>query len=91
MAETTDREATKLRFLAMAADYDARAKVAEEMTEPSSVEDDMETPGPKLGEAAKESAEPGPVEAVTIKPGGRIAREPKETAFVARRPIGRQR
>jgi hypothetical protein len=89
MAETTDREATKLRFLAMAADYDARAKVAEEMTEPSSTEDDTDTPRPTLGEAAKESVEPSPVQA--IKPGGRIAREPKETAFVARRPIGRQR
>ena len=91
MAETADREATKLRLLAMAVDYDARAKVAEEVTEPSSTEDDKEMPGPKLDEAAKQSAESGPVEAMTIKPGGRIAREPKETAFVARRPIGRQR
>ncbi|MGD0430804.1 MAG: hypothetical protein ABSA58_06905 [Acetobacteraceae bacterium] len=91
MAETADREATKLRFLAMAADYDVRAKIAEEMTDPSSTEHDTELPGPKLDEASKEAAEPGPVEAVTVKPGGRIARAPKETALVVRRPITRQR
>jgi len=89
MAESADRGATKLRFLAMAADYDARAKVADNTTEQSSSETDTEPPEPELDATAKESAEPGPGEA--IKPGGRIAREPKETAFVARRPIGRQR
>jgi hypothetical protein len=34
MAETTDREASKLRLLTMALDYEARAKVADEVTEP---------------------------------------------------------
>jgi hypothetical protein len=34
MAETTDREATKLRLLAMATDYDARAGVADDVSIP---------------------------------------------------------
>jgi len=32
MADTADREASKLRFLAMATDFEARAKIAEEPT-----------------------------------------------------------
>jgi hypothetical protein len=32
MADTADREASKLRFLAMATDFEARAKIAEEAT-----------------------------------------------------------
>ncbi|HVC63169.1 MAG TPA: hypothetical protein VND19_22750 [Acetobacteraceae bacterium] len=35
MAETIDREASKLRFLAMAVDFDARAKAADESAEPN--------------------------------------------------------
>ena len=33
MAETIDREASKLRFLTMASDFDARAKAADESME----------------------------------------------------------
>jgi hypothetical protein len=43
MADTADREASKLRLLSMAADYDARAKAAAELTKPS------------MGEAVKSS------------------------------------
>jgi len=32
MADTVDREASKLRFLAMATDFEARAKIADELT-----------------------------------------------------------
>jgi hypothetical protein len=35
MADTADREASKLRLLSMAADYDARAKAADELTKPN--------------------------------------------------------
>ena len=91
MAETADREATKLRYLEMAADFDVRANAAEKMTAPSSTADDTETPPPKLGDVANESAEPGSRQAMTVKPEGRIAREPSATALGARRPIGRQR
>jgi len=35
MAETVDREASKARLLAMAVDYESRAKAADEMTEPA--------------------------------------------------------
>jgi hypothetical protein len=35
MAETADREASKARFLTMATDFEARAKAAEESTEPN--------------------------------------------------------
>lgn len=38
MAETQDREASKLRFLAMAADYESQAEAADELTRASSVE-----------------------------------------------------
>lgn len=35
MADTTDREASKLRFLAMATDFEARAKIADEAAGPN--------------------------------------------------------
>jgi hypothetical protein len=91
MADTADREATRLRFLAMAADYDARANVADEVIEQTSSETDTEPPEPKLEEAAKRSTEPDQREALSIKPKGRITKEPKKTIVVETRPIGRQR
>ena len=36
MAEAQDREASKLRFLKMADDYEAKADAADELTKPSS-------------------------------------------------------
>ena len=35
MAETVDREASKLRYLAMATDFEARAKAADELIAPT--------------------------------------------------------
>jgi hypothetical protein len=49
MADTVDREASKLRLLAMAVDYEARAKAADQLTELGPTE-----PGPS--EAVKVKA-----------------------------------
>jgi hypothetical protein len=38
MAETHDREASKQRYLAMAADYESKAEAADELTKASSAE-----------------------------------------------------
>jgi hypothetical protein len=92
MAETADREATRLRFLVMGADYDARANVADKMTRPGPDEANDETTEPNLDAAAEGSTEPEPGEALAAKPGGRrIARDSKETTVVVRRPVGRPR
>jgi hypothetical protein len=91
MADTADREATRLRFLAMAADYDARANVADEVTKQTSSETGTEPPEPKLEETTKVLTEPDQEEALSIKPKGRINREPKKTTVVESRQIGRQR
>jgi len=82
MADTADREATRLRFLAMAVDYDARANVADEATEQSSSEIDTEPPEPKLDEATKVLPETDRGEPLAGKPKGRITREPKKTIVV---------
>jgi hypothetical protein len=91
MADTADREVTRLRFLAMADDYDARANVADEVTEQTSSETGTEPPEPKLEETTKVLTEPDQGGALSIKPKGRINREPKKTIVVETRPIGRQR
>ena len=91
MADTADREATKLRFLAMAVDYDARANVADELTEQSSSETDTEPPEPTAEEVTKRLMKPDQGEALSVKPKERIAREPKEAIVDGSRPIGRQR
>jgi hypothetical protein len=82
MADTADREATRLRFLAMAADYDARANVADGATEQTSSATDTERPEPKLKEATKVLPEPDRGEALSVKPRARITREPKKTIVV---------
>ena len=79
MAEGADREATKLRLLAMAADYEARAGVANEMIDPDPTEGNSE-----LAEPAQEGV-------LIIKPVRKIATGLKETAVVQRRPVGRPR
>jgi hypothetical protein len=79
MADDTDREATRLRLLAMAADYEARAAVAVELTEPDP------------GDANSELAAPTPDEALKIRPAARVATGLKETTLVQRRPVGRPR
>src|SRR5271157_2860842 len=52
MADTAEREASKQRLLTMAIDYEAKAKAAEEITEP-----DLDTPiKAKVGKKAVASA-----------------------------------
>jgi hypothetical protein len=79
MAEDADREATRVRFLAMAADYEARSGVAKELTEPD------------LGEAHGEVVEPTQDEAPKITLDRKVATDLKETLVVKRRPVGRPR
>ena len=69
MAEDADREATKARLLAMAADYEARAGTDIEVIEPNSGEAD----------------EPKQDEALTIKPASKIVTALKEPVVVRRR------
>jgi hypothetical protein len=91
MADTADREATRLRFLAMAVDYDARANVADEVTEQTSSEIDTEPPEPRLEEVTTGLTEPEQGEALSVKPRGRPSKESKEAIVVERRPVGRHR
>jgi hypothetical protein len=75
MAADADREATKLRLLAMAADYEARAGIDNEVTEP----------------ASGEAAEPVQAEAPPINIAAKINAGLNEPAVVRRRPVGRPR
>ena len=86
MAETTDREATRVRFLGMAADYEARAMVAKG-GEPDVGDTANETVEPSLDEAITGLAEPGMGETLRVKPVRKIAKGVKETIVVERRPV----
>ena len=79
MADDTDREATKIRLLAMAAGYEARAGVADELT----------APDPDPGEANGDVVEPALGETLTVKPVRKIATRLKETIVLERRPVVR--
>jgi hypothetical protein len=79
MAENADREATKVRLLAMAADYEARAGIDNELTDPNS------------GEEINDVVEPTHDEMPKITLGRKIATGLKETVVVPRRPVGRPR
>ena len=81
MAEDADREATKERFLAMAADYEARAGVANELTDPD----------PDPGNASGEVVGPTTDGAPKITLSRPVATGLKETVIVQRRPVGRPR
>ena len=87
MAETTDRVATKERFLAMAADYEARAEIAKG-AEPDTANETVE---PSLGEPITGLADPSLGETLRVKPVRQIAKSLKETVLIQRRPIGRPR
>jgi hypothetical protein len=86
MAENTDREATKERFLTMAADYDARATVAHQSEEPNSGEAAKALNDPDTGEVDTEV-----IEVPKITFDRKTATGLKETVFVQRRPVGRPR
>jgi hypothetical protein len=86
MAETTDRLATKERFLAMAADYEARAEIAKGVELKTN-----ETVEPSLGEPTTGLADPSLGETLKVEPVRQIAKSLKETIVVERRPVGRPR
>jgi hypothetical protein len=87
MAETTDRVATKERFLAMAADYEARAEIAKG-AEPDTGNETVE---PSLGEPITDVTNPSLGETLRVKPVRQIATGLKETMLIQRRPVGRPR
>ena len=89
MADNTDREATKARLLAMAADYQARVGLANELAEPNLVAPNSEVATPNLDEVISET-EPNLGEAIQVKPGRKIATGVKGTILVERRPVGRR-
>jgi hypothetical protein len=91
MADDADRESTKHRLLAMAADYEARAQVVNELAEPNSGEGDQEAVQPNPDEAMTGLAQPNLEETLKVKSVGKLARGLKETIVVQRRPIGRPR
>jgi len=74
MAGTADREATKLRLLAMAADYAARAGTAGEPADPHSGTTDNELAGPA------QDGQPA------IIPGGKAATKSKDSLVRRSRP-----
>jgi hypothetical protein len=70
MAETSDREASKQRFLAMAVDFEGRAQAADEVTDPA--------PEPAVTEPAV-TVPAAPVPAAPVRATRRVtAKEPKE-------------
>ena len=83
MAEDADREASRIRFLAMAEDYDARAKAAGG-TLPTIEEDAVE---PRAEDQQTPVADASLGGTLSIKP----VRSRKETVMVERRPVGRPR
>jgi len=91
MAEDADREATKVRLLAMAADYEARAGIDDELTEPNSDKDNNAMTEPYSGEANIEAVEPTHDEAPRVRLGRKLATGSKETVLIERRPVGRPR
>jgi hypothetical protein len=80
MAAETDREASKLRLLAMAADYESRATAA----------DGLAIPLP-LHEPAPAQAEPEDDEPIEPKVAKTGTLGLNETVAVQRRPVGRPR
>lgn len=91
MAEDADRAATKERFLAIAADYDARSRIAIESEDPISGEAANELTEPNSGVAIGEAAEPISNETRKITLSKKVATGLKETVLIQRRPVGRPR
>ena len=91
MVDDTDREATKVRLLAMAADYEARAKAAHEPEEPNSGEAEKAMTEPNSGEMNNELVKLTTDHAPRITLGGKTVTGLKETVLVQRRPVGRPR
>ena len=86
MADDTDHEATKLRRLATAADYEARAKLADGSAGPNAAEMDVAEVD---GEVAVQT-EPSVGKATRAKLDMKNVRGLKETVMVERRPTVRR-
>jgi hypothetical protein len=91
MADDTDREATKIRLLAMAVDYEARAGMANDPAEPNADEVISDVGEPDLDAALTAPDEPNVAGPMNFKPSRKIATGLKETVMVERRPVGRPR
>lgn len=91
MAGDTDRAATRERFLAMAADYEARSRIADELEEPNHGEADRVTAESNLDDGKSEATEPTREEVPKVTLGRKAATGLKETVLVQRRPVGRPR
>jgi hypothetical protein len=91
MADDADREPTKRRLLAMAADYEARARVANESAEPNSDGAKQEAGEPNLDGASTGLDEPIQDVPPKITLSKKIVTGLKETVVVQRRPVGRPR
>jgi hypothetical protein len=87
MAEDAEREATTLRLLAMAVDYDARATAADGLSRPQPDDATDVTTKPKVGEPTVD--EPTVDEPVVPKAGRKAATGLKKTVTIERRPAGR--
>jgi hypothetical protein len=79
MAEDADREATKVRLLAMAVDYESRAGI------------DIELPEENSREAIGGVVEPTQDETPKIASGRKVTTGLKETVLAQRRPVARPR
>lgn len=77
MAADTDREASKVRLLAMAADYDARAEIARGLV------------GPPLDAEIKMLVEPSLGEPLKAKPVSKITLGLREPVIAHRRAVAR--
>jgi hypothetical protein len=85
MADDTDREATKARLLGMAADYEARAQVANGLAEPNATEPNVsEIVGNMEAQAEPDVAKPN-----RVKLDKKNVRGLKETIMVERHRTAR--
>jgi len=91
MAEDADREAAKVRLLAMAVEDEARAAVYDEVIEPNSGDAVGEMIERQAHMAISELDEPSLREFPKTNTGRRIVTRAKETVLVRRRPVGRHR
>jgi hypothetical protein len=91
MATDAEREATKVRLLAMAADYESRARIAGDSTESNPTEIIEMVTEPNQDEATEVLTQPDQREAIKPQVGRKIARIPKDGVLAERRPVGRPR
>jgi hypothetical protein len=90
MADDADREATRARFVAMAADYEARAADANDLADPNLDIVGKECAQRVLSDEITGLSEPNLGETLRVKPARKIAKSVKETFVVERRPVVRR-